>query len=151
MGGLAHQYRPQGVPVHIGVVGQHAGRCYVQGRVFGRGETVIDCDRRVVDAGDGDGDRGNSGVGLAGVGLVGEAVGPVVVGRRGVTEAAVAVQGQAAMRGLADQHRAQSVAVHITVVGEHTAGGHVQGGVFGGAVAVVDGDGRVVDAGDGDG
>src|SRR2546425_317984 len=150
MGGLAHQYRPQGVPVHIGVVGQQAGRCYVQGRVFGRGETVIDRHRRVVRACDGDGDRGDTGVGLAVVGLVGEAVGTVVVGRRGVTETAVAVQGQAAMRGLADQHRAQSVAVHITVIGEHAAGGHVQGGVFGGAVVVVDGDGRVVGTCDGD-
>src|SRR2546426_3290317 len=41
---------------------------------------------------------------LAVIGFVSEAVGAVVVGRRGVTEAAVAVQGQTAMRGLADQH-----------------------------------------------
>src|SRR5207249_2667527 len=72
------------------------------------------------------------------------------VGGRRVAETAVAVQGQGAGGGLADQERAQAVAVHVAVVGEHTSGGHVQGDVFGRGVAVVDGHRRVVHGCDGD-
>src|SRR5437870_3439796 len=150
MRGLADHHRAQSVAVHITVIGEHAAGGHVQGGVFGGAVAVVDGDGRVVDAGDGDGDGGNAGVGLAVVGVVSEAVEAVVVGRRGVTETAVAVQGQAAMRGLADQHRAQSVAVDIAVVGQHAGGGDVQSGVFGRNVAVVDGRRRVVCACDGD-
>src|SRR5439155_26043094 len=77
--------------------------------------------------------------------------GAYVVGRRGVTEAAVAVQGQTAMRGLADQNRAQGVAVHVAVVGQHARRRDVQDGVFGRGVTVVDRHRRVVGACDRDG
>src|SRR5204863_341306 len=95
-------------------------------------------------------DGGDARVGLAVVGFVSEAVSAVVVGGRRIPEAAVAVQGQAAVRGLADQRRAQAVAVHVAVVGEHTGSGHVQGDVFGRGVAVVDGHRRGVHGTDGD-
>src|SRR5439155_1617386 len=91
-----------------------------------------------------------AGVRLAVIGFVSEAVGAVVVGGGRVTEAAVAVQGQTAMRGLADQHCVQGVALDVAVVAQHAGHGHVQGGVFGGGVTVVDGHRRVVHSGDGD-
>src|SRR5439155_100298 len=99
---------------------------------------------------DGDAHGGDARVGLAVIGLVGEAVGAVVVGRRDVAEAAVAVQRQAAVCGLAHQHRTQGVAVHVAVVDQHAGRGHVQGRVFSRGVAVVDSHRRVVHACDGD-
>src|SRR5262245_5203938 len=143
-------FRAQGVAVGIGVVGEDAWGTDVQGGVFGSAVAVVDRHRCVVDAGDRDHDGGDAGVGLAVVGVVSEAVGAVVVGRRGVGEAAVAVQAQAAVRGLAHQHRVQGIAIRIAVVGQHAGGGYVQSGVFGRAVAVVDRHRCVVDAGDGD-
>src|SRR5262245_64273664 len=143
-------FRAQGVAVGIGVVGEDAWGTDVQGGVVGSAVAVVDRHRCFVDAGDRDHDGGDAGVGLAVVGVVSEAVGAGVVGRRGVGEAAVAVQAQTAVRGLAHQHRVQGVAVDIGVVGEHAWGTDVQGGVFGGGVAVIDRHRRVVDAGDGD-
>src|SRR5439155_9567827 len=97
--------------------GQHVEVSGVQGCVFGIGVAVVDRHRRVVHASDGDGHGGDARVGLAVVGLVGEAVGAVVVGRRRVAEAAVAVQGQAAVGGLAQQDGGQRVAFQAAVVG----------------------------------
>src|SRR5207247_2682468 len=96
-----------------------AWRVHVTGHVFGPCLDVGDRLFRVVHACDGDAHRGDARVGLAVIGLVGEAVGAVVVGRRDVAEAAVAVQCQAAVCGLAHQHRAQGVAVHVAVVDQH--------------------------------
>src|SRR5439155_25243198 len=89
--------------------------------------------------------------GLAVVGLVGKTVRAVVVGRRCVAEAAVAVQGQAAVRGLAHQHRAQAVAVHVAVVSQNAGRGYIQGRVFGCCIAVVERYRRDVKDCDGDG
>src|SRR5204862_6461419 len=72
------------------------------------------------------------------------------VGGRRVAETAVTVQSQAGAGGRREGKRAQAVAVHVAVVGEHTGSGHVQGDVFGRGVAVVDGHRRVVHGCDGD-
>src|SRR5439155_731633 len=136
---------------HVAVVGQHAGRGNVEGRLFAGGVAVVDCHRRVVGACDRDADGGDARVSLAVVGLVGKVVGAVVVGRRAVAEAAVAVQGEAAVRGLADQHRVQGVPVHVAVVGEHAGRRDVQSGVLGRGVTVVASHRRVVYSADLDG
>src|SRR5207249_978758 len=118
---------------------------------FGGGVTVVDGHRRVIGACDRDGHRGDAAVGLAVIGFVSEAVGAVVVGRGGVTEPAVAVHGQTAIRGLADRHCDQAVAVAVDVVALHSLPARGSSGVFGGGVTVVDGHRRVIGACDRDG
>src|SRR5205085_1158855 len=144
------QHRRQGVAVGVGVVAQDARRAHGQRRVLGRRVAVVGGRRRVVHRGDGQGDGGRRGaVRVAVVGLVGEGVGAVVVGRRGVGEAAVGVERQRPVRRAADQHGRQCVPVHVRVVTKNPGGRQGEGRVLRGRVAVVGGDRRVVDRGDG--
>src|SRR5207247_1780112 len=150
--------------IDIAVVGQHAGDNYGQRSVFVGAVAVIG-DRgagssgRIVDRGDGDGDGGSGGaVGLAVVGFVSEAVRPVVIERRGVSETAIVVQVQCAVSRTADKDRSERIAINIGVVGQYARCGHCQGRVFRrGVNVIVDdaarGPGRIVDrsGGDGDG
>src|SRR5439155_1203763 len=140
----AHQHRAQGVAIHVTVVAQHAARQDVQGGVFGRAIAVVDRQGRVVDACDGDAHRGDARVGLAIIGLVSETVAAQVVGSPDVSEAPVALYPYTALFRSAHQHRAQGVAVHVTVVAQHARRAHGQGRVFVDAVTVVGGDRRVV-------
>ena len=61
---------------------------------------------------------------------IGEAVGPVVIGRWRIGEAAVGLQRQSAVRGPRHQHRGQRLAVDIGVVRQHTGTWHDEGHVF---------------------
>src|SRR6185369_5181366 len=104
---------------------------------------------------DGDVDGGGGTVGLAVVGFVSEAVRTIVVERRGVAEAAVAVECQGAVSGAADLDSGERIAINVAVIGQHTRCVHREGGVFGRGVTVVGDDragsaGRIVDRSDGD-
>src|SRR5207247_3231538 len=77
--GLSDQYRAQAVAIDVAVVGEHAGRCHIQGGVLGHGVGIVQRHARVVHASDGEADRGNSGVGLAVIHLVSEPVRAAVV------------------------------------------------------------------------
>src|SRR5687767_14727816 len=99
MSRAADQDRGQRIAIGIGVVVQPSPSRRSSGLVFRCRVAVIGDDGaggagRVVDWRDGDGDGGGSAVGLAVVGFVREAVRTVVIERRGVGEATVAVQGQ---------------------------------------------------------
>src|SRR5439155_9740881 len=100
---------------------------------------------------DGKAHRGDCRGGLTIIVCVGELVGAVVIGRREVAEAAICIQRQGAVRGLAHQDGVQGVAVHVAVIGQYARRGHVQGRVFGRGVAVVDRHRRIVDCCDGEG
>src|SRR5204862_180793 len=104
------QHRTQGVAVGIGDLDRHVA---ADSGVLGGDRRVVLRHRGIVDRGDVDTDGGDVAVGDAVIGLVGEAVGAVVVGGRRIGEAAVSVEGQGAVGGAADQHRAQGVAVGI--------------------------------------
>src|SRR5262249_7367952 len=121
--GLADQHGAQSVPVDVTVVGEHASSSHDQSRVFGSGVAVIDRDRSVLDAPARDSADLNARVSLTVIGLVSETIDAVVVGGGRVAEAAVAVEGQSAVSRLADQHRAQSVPVDVTVVGDRKSVG----------------------------
>src|SRR5881396_2697542 len=96
------------------------------------------------------------GVGLTVIGFVSEAVRPVVIERRGISETAVAVQVQCAVGRAVDEDRGERITIDIGVVGQHTRSGGRESRVFGRGVGVI-GDNaagstwRIVDRGDGDG
>ena len=108
---------------------------------------VVDRDRRVVDARDGDRD----GRRVAAVDGVGEVVGDrravVGVGRVGHDVRRALVDRHGAVGGVADGGDLERAAVDVGVVGEHVE--RRRAGVLGDGPRVVDRDRRVVDAGDG--
>src|SRR5205823_5715032 len=125
-----------------------AGEGDRQRRVLGGGVAVVGRHRGVVDRGNGQGDGGHVAVQGTVVGLVGEGVAAVVVSCRRVRERPVGVQRQGAVRRAADQGGGEGVAVHVGIVAQQAGGGDGQGRVLRGGVAVVGGNGGVVDRGD---
>ncbi len=115
--------------------------------VFVGGEAIVDCGGGVVDRGDGDRHRGGWAGGRAVRCGVGEGVCAVVVGGWGVGERAVGVENQCTMTRSGHHGGGEVRAFDVRVVGEDVAG---EDGVFVGGEGVVDGDGCVVDRGDGD-
>src|SRR5205085_2586624 len=121
----------QGVPIHVGVVGQHVdpGR-----RVLVGGGRVVAGDRRVVDRADGDPHGGGRKAAVAVADGVGERIAAVVVRGGGVGQRAVGIPGDGAVGALGHGGDRQGVAVHVGVVGEHVDGG---GGVLVGGGYVI--------------
>ena len=140
----AHQRGGERGAVDVGVVAEDVRG---QLRVLVQREGVCVRERRVVDRVDGQADRRHVRIECAVVRLVGEAVGAEEVRVRRVRERAVRAERNGAVRCAAHQRRAERGAVDVGVVAEHVAG---QRDVFVGGKAVRDGEGRVVDAGDGD-
>src|SRR2546422_810404 len=130
MGRSAHQQCAEDVAIDVAVIGQHAWSADGQFGVLRRGEAVVGSERRIVDRSYGDPGCGEGSVGLTVVAFVREAVGTVVVERRGIGETAVAVQGEGAVRRAADQDRGQRVAIDVAVVGQDTGGADRESGVF---------------------
>ena len=147
------QHRPERIPVHVAVIGQHAvRRGHRQDGVLGDGVAVAHRRWRIVDRGYADGDRGERAVHGPVIGFVGEAVGAVVIGVRPVAQPAIGVQAQRSMRRTGDQHGGQGIALDIGVVGEHAARRrHQQNNILGDGVAVIHRHWRIVDRGDADG
>src|SRR6185369_12364047 len=131
VGGAVHEDRGERIAIDVAVIGEHTRGADCESGVFGCGVGVIGHDgaggaRRVVDRSDGDGHSGRIAVQLQVAGLISEGVESVIVAVRRVTKAAVIVKYQGAMSGRAHQYGAQSVAVHVTVVGQHAGRRHVQ-------------------------
>src|SRR5262249_27668628 len=84
--GAAHEDGPEGIAVHIGVVGEHSGGGDDQHRVLGGAVSVAGGCRGIVHRGDGDADRGDVAVHGAVVGPVRKAVRAVIVRGRAVGE-----------------------------------------------------------------
>src|SRR5665213_1662111 len=110
----------QGQAIGIVVVGENFDG---HTRIFQRVGAVINRDYWIVYRGDVDGDRGEIAIGGAVVCTVGERIAAVVVGGGEVSEAAVGVENQRAMRDVTYEHRGQRVALHIRVVGENAGRG----------------------------
>jgi hypothetical protein len=118
-----------------------------QRAVFVGEEGVVDGDRQVVDGVDGQEGGGGGDIAI-GIGQgVGEAVGAVVVGVRGVGEAAVGVDHDAAVAGSGGERPGVAAIPRGGVVGGQGLSG--QRAVFVGEEGVVDGDRQVVDGVDG--
>src|SRR5205823_1413031 len=116
--------RREAVPVHVAVVGEHAGGGHDELRVLVRGVGVIRRHRRVIDRVDGEVHRVVVGGGVGAVLLpVAEVFRAVVVGGGGGGGGAVAAQGGRAVGDVGPQVRRARVArVHVAVVGEHAGG-----------------------------
>jgi hypothetical protein len=85
--------------------------------VFQQGGEAVGRDRRVVDCGDGEGERGFVGDRLAIAEREAQRVGAVEVGLGRVDVAAVGAQGEAAVLGLGGDGELQRAVFHITAVG----------------------------------
>src|SRR5207247_804960 len=79
-----------------------------------------------------------------------EGIRAVVVGYRGIGEAAVGVQREGAVARAGDEHGSQSITVDVRVVGQHAGSGDGQRGVLVGGKAVIDRRRRIVHRADGE-
>src|SRR5439155_439349 len=120
-----------------GVVTQDTGGRHGQRGPLVRGVAVAAGDGGVVDRADRDRHVGEVTVQGPVVGPVGEGVGAVEVRGRRVDEGPVAVQGEGAVGGAADQDRLHRAAVHVGVVTQDAGRRHGQRRVLVGGETVV--------------
>ena len=112
---LGDAIEADGIAVQIAVVGEHVD--YRRG-VFAECSAVINGHRIIVGRIDGQADRSRRGVTIGIGDGIGEAVGAVVVLRRGVSDGAVIVDGNRAMQRLGDAGQLEP-AINGGVVGKH--------------------------------
>ena len=112
------------VAVIIAVVGQHAGGGDGQRSVFVSCVSIVQGNRRVTDRTNREIDGGRRRSVDAIGGLVGERVRAVVIGGRRVSEAAIWIERDGAVRRACDEHRRDRQPIEIVVVGQHAGGGH---------------------------
>ena len=109
----------ENITIHIAVIHQHARCRHGEQRIFQRRVTVRLRDRGGVGRrGDRDGHGRGRGVGEPIAGTIAERIRADVVVRRRVTETAVGIQCERAVRGRSHQHRRERITIHIAVVGE---------------------------------
>ena len=142
--GITHGGNRQAIAIEIGVI-----RCYNISNterdcgVFSRGNGVVNGYGRVVDCGNGDGDR--SAISQAtriGDGVV-DRVGAVEIGVRGVVDRSVRVDGDRSIVGRGNPGERNGIAIEITVVTENI---EVRDrGVLVRRSGVIDGLGRIID------
>ena len=149
VGRTAIQSCGQRIFVWIAVVGQHAGRCYLQHFVLEHAVAVVLGHRRIVDGLHDESHRGETGDGAI-EGLIFEAVRAVVVRIRRISERPVTVQRQRAVGRTAIQSCGQRIILRVSVVGQHAGRLHRQHLVLVGGVAVVGSHRRFVDLVHGD-
>ena len=131
----SHREIGQGIGIHIGC-SHGAG----EGGVFVARRSAADRHRCLVHVVHRESDRGHVGIRLSVIGLEGEAVSAVVIGRRHIAVAAVAIQSQRAVHGACHLAERQRIEFHIGC--GHRAG---EGGVLVAAGTAASSDRGLVD------
>src|SRR5207248_1914795 len=134
----------QRVAIHVGIVCQEAAGIDRERIVLGNAETVVSGRWRIVYRRDGDRDRRGVRAQRSIGGMIGERIVAVVIGRRDVSERAVPIEREIAVRGAALEHGRDGVSVYIGIICQDSGGVNRQSIVLDGGEAIVSSDWGIV-------